>query len=304
LRVLLVGMQRSENQFSRALRKYDLEVVHISGDPGGHVPSDISAAVFGTCHMSHRKFDHVKAICKGRNIPIFISSHSFSSIKERFENFLNLQEDKMRVVRRTPDGQTVMAKAFQQAQEDPVAKKRFVHDDKTLETIHKIVKECFDAHMDIAQTAEMLKAEGHTKASGVDYSNQDISSIRWKLGLKVREQNAVATPKPVPAPAPKVPKAPKAKDAALDLIGQVLESKLQMDRKLHLIERIKNGEITRVDSAVARRVRLPDNQGEGLQLLASNILSEHDKPIITMSKIQALTILEALPAIHNFVGTN
>lgn len=292
MRILLAGMNHFPNQFSRALDKYGIEVVHISGDSSGHIPSDCAAVVIGTCQASHTKYGQVKDYYKRLGRPVFVSYQSFSPIKERFETFLKTEGFMERIVRRAAGGETVMSQAFKQAKEP----KRAVHPHEIVNKIYTIVRECFEAGMDLTQTVEMLKAEGYKKASGEEYVNADVSFIRNSLGLKARSRKVLpTTPKPV--------KPPASGDIKLTLISKVLDSALPGDRKLDLLERINRGEITKEDATISRRVRLDGNQGEGLQLFTSNILSNNDKPVIVMSKLQAAIILESLSAIHGFVGS-
>ncbi len=297
MKILLAGMNNYPNQFSRSIERYGCEVVHISGDAGGTIPI-CHAAIISKGHISHTKFDQVKERYKSVGKPYFIVDQSFSVIKERFEAFLNQYKHLPK---------TAMAQAFVQAQtptppieEQDMHKKRMVHTKDVVEKIHKIVKDCYQANMTPIETVEMLASEGLKKASGEPFKNQDISGLRWTLGLRPQQTIVVSETVNEVAPAPPKPRLKMSNQ--LELIGKVLSANIDSDRKLDLVEKIQSGTITSETAAITRKIRLPGSNGEGIEVLSASIFADTDRSMIVLTKPQAIAILEVIESLEAFVG--
>lgn len=340
--ILIAGMNYFPNQFSRKIENYGCDVEECSGDPDGGIPTWPDAAIICKSHISHTKFDRVKQAFINAGKPVFIADHSFSTIKERVEAFLKekgvlkpppmknmsyheqFQALQSNIVRR-PHGtkETIMSQAFKQAQSPPQPTpendmaKRAVHTHDISAKVNTIVKECYEADMSNFDTIKMLESEGLRKASGESYSSSDISGIKYKLGLKakhIHHKESIISTSTTPAPTAKSPMVQAALNDArparkfkaatqLELIGKVMASKnLDSSRKLHLVEQIQTGVITAETGAITRKVR--DGKQELLQIAASSIYSDRETPLLNLTKVQAMAIMDAYEAIRTYAEEN
>ena len=107
-RVLVVGGHIEDNQFVRNARALGCQVIWHNGNPGKSFPHFCEALICAKYQLSHDGFWASKASYKDK--PTFIADHSWSTIKERFEFFVDEWELKNKGKK-----QTVMGVAMQQA---------------------------------------------------------------------------------------------------------------------------------------------------------------------------------------------
>lgn len=335
-KILLAGMNRYPNQFSRKIEQLGCETVPLSGDPGGHIPTDCEAVIITKCQSSHEKFYQVKDAYKALNKPVFITDFGFSPIKERFTEFLKKLPRPAEVKSRgqsnamshaffhaanltidgsggsnreegRPQGGPVNAVPSIPKEEVKMTKKktgpktgstRAVHSQEVTNRVNQIVQECYDADMSTRETLQMIQAEGFKMADGRDYTTAYISTIRYRMGLRPKgSKMAHRAPEPVAAPARRV-HTPVDQSSPLELIGRVLATEVSLQRKLELVAKIQSGEIT-TDSAVTTKVG-PD----GLQLMATSIIDGSEKKILTLNKVQAIAVAQAMKAIETYISKN
>jgi hypothetical protein len=109
-RVLVVGGHIEDNQFVRNARALGCQVIWHNGNPGKSFPHFCEALICAKYQLSHEGFWSAKAAYKDK--PTFIADHSWSTIKERFEFWVDEWELKNK------GKLTAMGVAMQQADKD------------------------------------------------------------------------------------------------------------------------------------------------------------------------------------------
>ena len=233
-RVLVAGLFREDNQFTRTLKKnYGCDVVWTNLDHPTF-PTDAEVVVIVTSHINTAKILKIKEAYKELKTPILVAAQGFSDIKETFENYLFERTKNQKVVEvkkpqvfsRRPfnaalplEDIKVQLKAAEEKKSPTLdahtstgeipETKRAVHDKETLAKIFKVIEDCQTANMSAKDTIELLEADGLKKASGESYDLQDIYSMRLRIKqMKESQPQKVPAPQPKPAPAPVKPAPP------------------------------------------------------------------------------------------------
>lgn len=234
MKILLAGMQYLPNQFSRAIEKLGCEVVHTNGDPGAF-PRWCDAAVIAKTQIGHRKYLDVKNDYSTQGKVVFVCDHSFSTIKERFEEFVaefSMKQDTAMIKFEKKHPQlfekivkgpnTVLGKAFEKAEinivvapktyEQPVHPAEEVktvkpgkskenynfgksYEPGVKEKIMELIVDCQEADMSAQETADMLKAHNFKKTNGDDFNTFDVYNLRSELKKKIEKAKAIAKAK-------------------------------------------------------------------------------------------------------------
>lgn len=89
MNVLLVGMKKADNQFTRGLEQYaGLSYVHCDSTHRGELPP-CDVAILATCQMGQSQLNYAKQHFKDKGTPYIIAGQSFSRIKEQFDQILS-----------------------------------------------------------------------------------------------------------------------------------------------------------------------------------------------------------------------
>ena len=88
-RVLIAGIQQSDNQFVRAVESYGMTPIHFGPNNGNGktFPIDADAVICVTSFTSHKYFWEVKDAYKAMGKRVFLASQGFSEIKKEFESY-------------------------------------------------------------------------------------------------------------------------------------------------------------------------------------------------------------------------
>jgi hypothetical protein len=298
-------MNYMPNQYSRAIEDYDCEVVHIGGDPDAKIPMDCDAAIIAISHSSHGLFYRVKDQYKAAGKPTFASQTGFSKIKSEFEQFLTIRnyhaktkEPKLNVIKDAfAQAKTVSAPA--QIVLPAQAKNNYATNGNGKMTAKAVIAECVEADLSTVEILEMLKSHGLTRQDGRPFDRSYVHSARYQLkqkGMPVHKHSTTGTGSGAPKPKALVI---GAANSQLELIGKVLAANnLSTERKMRLVERIQKGEITQSENATTQLVR--QNNEACIQVMISSILSEDDKPVMTLNRFQAISIFQILPELKKF----
>lgn len=86
LKVLIVGIERTENQFTRAMRDYGIVFEHLDGDGAQTKWPEADAAIICTSHAGHKAFWSLKEEYRAREKKVFFPRQGFTEIKVDFEH--------------------------------------------------------------------------------------------------------------------------------------------------------------------------------------------------------------------------
>jgi len=281
-RILLAGMNKFPNQFTRYLSAKGCEVVHVSGDPGGHIPTDCEAVIITKCQISHEKFYKTKELYKDLDKPVFITDYGITPIKERLEAFLSKFP---KVTKAEPE--TVMATAF---------KKEMPTYMKSNDKADKIIENDYKNSVPIRETLTKLKEM--RQPDGNPYSVNYISTLRSRLSLKVNEkpkaEKKVATPAPSRERRVEQPKPDKAvKQDKGVLIYNILSSAISTNEKANLIWQLLTGSFIEPQVVVTK-------SKDGLKFSTVHPISMERKDFLTLSQQQATAVLQHLAQVEDF----
>ncbi len=265
-KILLAGMNRPSNQFTRFLESRGCQVVHISGDPGGSIPTECDAVIITKSQISHEKFWKTKDLYKDLDKPVFITDFSVSPIKDRLEQFIaKFKSDK------TKNMPTYM---------------------KTNELADKIIETDWADNVSIKET--MLKLKDMRQPNGDTYSIHYITTVRGRMGLKP----AKPAPTPVKAKEPERKVEPVAPQKTIsvdkaELVMRILLTPVSTSEKAELIMQVLMGKAAE-HSVVVRKSK------RGLEFLVVNPISQVESPLLTLSQTQAVAIVQHISEVEDF----
>lgn len=264
MKILLAGMNGTDNQFGRSLAKYGCEVIHTSADPGSF-PTECDAAVIVKCQISHKKFEDVKNTYKALKKPIFVASIGFTQIKEEFESYV----ERMKPPPPLPT---------------PVLK------------VPEVPRRGF------SNIPVMLKEEGK-KVKRIIRAEDDPDNDRYvppeDRYVPPEDRSTKVAVVPVRSPAPTSTQVGETTAATqLALIDRVLSSGLPQDQVLRLLTQIRSGEVIKEETITADQVR---QDGETvLQVTKSSIFAQTESHVISLKRSQALAIAAVWSQVEDF----
>jgi hypothetical protein len=316
MRILLAGMENTDNQFGRSIARLGCEVIHTSGDPGPF-PTNCDAAVIAKCQISHKKFEQVKDTYKAMKKPFFIASIGFTQIRDEFEAYVAKNKPAPVVVAKAPEvvrrNTFVNTPTLVRVQAPPPKPAEAQRKRLTSEVTDKIRQIISDCHLrgegNPVMVAEIAKA-GLKKASGEPVDAGYVSQYKFwmiKEGIipkrdEVKSEALSTSPAKVDELVDKRVPEEEVDDAAagrqLALLGKVFASNLAPDRILRLAKRIQAGEILAEESITATQAKTVN--GTILQITRTSIFSDKDVPLLTLSRVQALALAQVQHQIEDF----
>lgn len=91
LKVLVTGIDKPENQLTRAVSRYGCEVIAKVSDNLKTPPAFVDAVIIHTAQISHETFWRLKDFYAAKRIPLFVTKKGFTDIQLRFEDFLKVK---------------------------------------------------------------------------------------------------------------------------------------------------------------------------------------------------------------------
>lgn len=287
-------MNRSENQFTRFLEKKGCEVVHISGDAGGHIPTDCEAVIITKCQTSHEKFWQVKDLYKDLDKPVFITDFGISPIRERLEQFLS-KFPKV-TAKYTPGDETIMSKALKEALPTYM---------KNNDRADKIITEDYLKGLSAKDTLGKLK--DYRQANGSAYSINYIVAFREEIVRQYRpapstkpkvESKGPTQPSVAPSRERRVEPAKPVKAVEVTGLASAVEHVLNMsditrDQKAHMLWQLINRQPLQAHVTI-RKTK------QGLQFFSTNPIDKVESPLVTLTQVQAIAIVQHLSEVEDY----
>lgn len=298
MKVLIAGMQKPENQFKRALERYpNVQIFWTNPDPGLY-NQDCDAVVIAKCMISHRKFWDVKDTYAKLGKPVFIADHSFSSIKERFEKFLDskgIEEPEIEIpLRYDPPAKTALAHAFEAAEKEKQAE--VIEATPGKRSGPDIMREMFEAGFENADILQMLHSENAVNKFGHPYKLTDIHTARYTW--KNRGKNKSETPEASPSKPAKTKSPEHAPQNIVNLMNAVLGSNLSAEKKIEYVAQIQNGKMRSLEKLETENGKI--NGQAVLYIQMVSVLTGAKETILDLNKVQAMAVVKSIDAIKEF----
>jgi hypothetical protein len=271
-RVLVVGMDCADNQFTRQVRNYGCKVEWVDGrTSAAGFPKFCDGVVIAAANCSHGTLWQLKDHYGRAKRPIFYGQIGFSSIKPAFEEFV------LKWKKENPPS-TAMAAAFKQAAPAPqifptkvralepaatgtgAANSQVRYAPEVKERLLRIVSECHEAKMSMQDTLDMLKAEGIKRGDGTWPTLTAIQQMRYKIKngtLKLKKIKGSPTARSVDSKSAAVGAAPTEsakprttghRSNEAELFDRVLKIDVSAERKVELLTRLNSGQLAAADA--------------------------------------------------------
>lgn len=303
LNVLLVGVKRSPDQFTRFLDSYEGVLYEtMNGDAGQRIPDKFDAVIIVKGLISHDMFWRVKDRYVELGRPVISCGLSTSEIKKEFEDLLHSRG--IPVIRKgthmaPPD--TALAGAFKAAlQPKPELKENTMDRIQLYDLTGKFPRFTPEAQRFLsdllnrftnAEAARELGRLGYRKNNGTAFKAPDICNYRnapWFKSADGRETIKAARKTSTATTS-------VSRNKVQELMGRVLAAKnITAARKVELLEEIHAGVRTTDQQVIAE-------QKEGkLQITLQSIFEPDDKPLLFIDRVTAVAITQCIKDIREF----
>lgn len=298
LKVLVAGLHKHDNNFTRRVTELGCEPLFSDGDPGKNFPTDADVVIFLTTYLSHSKYYAIKGYYKKAGKQIFEARGGWSSIEQRFMAYL-ADHQPTPVTQENKDNVINISASYQPNQNQEHEERMLKMDTKlsarlpseVRARVQKIVEDCYKADMSIKETADMLNAEGLTTANGRPFDISAVNQYRVGVRRKLKTSNIANEGVRVDQ---------TSKMDIVELIAKVNSSKMSSEAKVRTIERILAGEI-KDDVVVEATIASNSNGIPILSLVRRTITSEQPKSRLTLTPSQAEMVIECGEEILKFV---
>lgn len=287
LKVLVVGLESSDNHYCRRVSELGCEPLFTDADTGSKFPQNADAVIFVGTHLSHGKYEKVKKFYKRLGKMRFEARGGWSSIEQKFVAFVSSYYSSVPAVAvSAPVASNVQAVTIPvpngtQSEHDHL-KHRLSKEERM--QVKSIVGDCIKASMTLAETAEMLNADGYRTALGKEFDSRSV--FQYAKSLKKASS--------------KEKQSDISQLTTVELIAKVTKSTLPSETKVKTIEKIVSGEI-KSEFVIEAHVTKGTSGNPMLSLVKRSVLSDAPEAKVTLTEAQAELVVELSEDIMNFL---